>query len=37
MRRNPMAWSASITSHTMDDDLHRKLLYLENKGILFCT
>ncbi|KAJ6869441.1 hypothetical protein NC651_034242 [Populus alba x Populus x berolinensis] len=31
MRRNPMAGSASITSHTMDDDLHMKLLYLENK------
>eukprot|EP00258_Populus_trichocarpa_P026199 XP_024442218.1 BTB/POZ domain and ankyrin repeat-containing protein NPR2 [Populus trichocarpa] len=31
MRRNPMAGSASITSHTMDDDLHMKLLYLENR------
>ena len=37
MRRNPMAGSASITSHTMVDDLHMKLLYLENRGILFCT
>ncbi|KAJ6875986.1 BTB/POZ domain and ankyrin repeat-containing protein NPR2 [Populus alba x Populus x berolinensis] len=26
MRRNPMAGSASITSHTMDDDLHMKLV-----------
>ncbi|CAK7336953.1 unnamed protein product [Dovyalis caffra] len=31
MRRNPMAGSASITSHTMFDDLHMKLLYLENR------
>nr|XP_034887724.1 BTB/POZ domain and ankyrin repeat-containing protein NPR1-like [Populus alba] len=31
MRRKPMAGSASITSHTMDDDLHMKLLYLENR------
>ncbi|KAB5525295.1 hypothetical protein DKX38_023044 [Salix brachista] len=31
MRRNPMAGSASITSHTMIDDLHMKLLYLENR------
>ncbi|KAL9375693.1 hypothetical protein Peur_032572 [Populus x canadensis] len=31
MRRNPMAGSASITSHTMVDDLHMKLLYLENR------
>ncbi|KAI9381500.1 hypothetical protein POPTR_015G114501v4 [Populus trichocarpa] len=31
MRRNTMAGSASITSHTMDDDLHVKLLYLENR------
>jgi hypothetical protein len=37
MRTNPMAGSASITAHTMDDDLHMKLLYLENRGILFCT
>ncbi|RQP00902.1 hypothetical protein POPTR_015G113466v4 [Populus trichocarpa] len=31
MRRNTMAGSASITSHTMDDDLHMKLLYLKNR------
>ncbi|KAF9668169.1 hypothetical protein SADUNF_Sadunf15G0101100 [Salix dunnii] len=31
MRRNPMAGSASISSHTMIDDLHMKLLYLENR------
>ncbi|KAH8486514.1 hypothetical protein Peur_070045 [Populus x canadensis] len=31
MRRNPMAGNASITSHTMVDDLHMKLLYLENR------
>ncbi|KDP22628.1 hypothetical protein JCGZ_02854 [Jatropha curcas] len=31
MRRNPMAGDASITSHTMSDDLHMKLLYLENR------
>jgi regulatory protein NPR1 len=37
MRRNPRGGSASITSHTMVDDLHMKLLYLENRGILSCT
>ncbi|KAJ6970968.1 hypothetical protein NC653_035285 [Populus alba x Populus x berolinensis] len=31
MKKNPMARSASITSHTMDDDLHVKLLYLKNR------
>lgn len=31
MRRNPMAGDASVTSHTMADDLHMKLLYLENR------
>ncbi|KAI9384836.1 hypothetical protein POPTR_012G118300v4, partial [Populus trichocarpa] len=31
MRRNPRGGSASITSHTMVDDLHMKLLYLENR------
>ncbi|KAJ6882724.1 BTB/POZ domain and ankyrin repeat-containing protein NPR1-like [Populus alba x Populus x berolinensis] len=31
MRRNPLGGSASITSHTMVDDLHMKLLYLENR------
>ncbi|KAJ6977990.1 hypothetical protein NC653_029781 [Populus alba x Populus x berolinensis] len=37
MRRNPLGGSASITSHTMVDDLHMKLLYLENRGISSCT
>ncbi|KAJ9168594.1 hypothetical protein P3X46_020095 [Hevea brasiliensis] len=31
MRRNPMAGDASMTSQTMSDDLHMKLLYLENR------
>ncbi|KAK3188880.1 hypothetical protein Dsin_028441 [Dipteronia sinensis] len=31
MRRNPMAGDASITSQTFADDLHMKLLYLENR------
>ncbi|KAJ0081498.1 hypothetical protein Patl1_11799 [Pistacia atlantica] len=31
MRRNPMAGDVSITSHTFADDLHMKLLYLENR------
>ncbi|ESR61983.1 hypothetical protein CICLE_v10017873mg [Citrus x clementina] len=31
MRRNPMAGDAFITSHTLSDDLHMKLLYLENR------
>lgn len=31
MRRNPMAGDAVITSHTLSDDLHMKLLYLENR------
>ncbi|KAJ6748211.1 REGULATORY PROTEIN NPR3 [Salix purpurea] len=31
MRRNPLGGSASITSHTMVDDLHMRLLYLENR------
>ncbi|XP_065851716.1 BTB/POZ domain and ankyrin repeat-containing protein NPR1 [Euphorbia lathyris] len=31
MRRNPMAGDSSITSHTISDDLHMKLLYLENR------
>ncbi|KAL9335547.1 hypothetical protein Peur_072728 [Populus x canadensis] len=31
MRRNPLGGSASITSHIMVDDLHMKLLYLENR------
>lgn len=34
MRRNPMAGSASISSQTIADDLHMKLLYLENRGII---
>ncbi|XP_028759294.1 regulatory protein NPR3 [Neltuma alba] len=29
--RNPMAGDAIISSHTMADDLHMKLLYLENR------
>ncbi|KAF7842530.1 regulatory protein NPR3 [Senna tora] len=31
MRRNPMAGDPSMSSHTMADDLHMKLLYLENR------
>ncbi|KAG8635593.1 BTB/POZ domain and ankyrin repeat-containing protein NPR1 [Manihot esculenta] len=31
MRRNPMAVDASLTSHSTSDDLHMKLLYLENR------
>ncbi|KAG5132588.1 hypothetical protein JHK82_023776 [Glycine max] len=31
MRRNPMAGDACMSSHTMADDLHMKLLYLENR------
>ncbi|OIV96019.1 hypothetical protein TanjilG_27123 [Lupinus angustifolius] len=31
MRRNPLAGDASISSHTMADDIHMKLLYLENR------
>ncbi|KAG6692391.1 hypothetical protein I3842_10G112500 [Carya illinoinensis] len=34
MRRNPMAGDASISSETVADDLHMKLLYLENRGII---
>lgn len=33
MRRNPMAGDASVSSQTAADDLHMKLLYLENRGI----
>ncbi|KAK8649536.1 hypothetical protein V6N13_130263 [Hibiscus sabdariffa] len=31
MRRNPMAGDVSITSHTLADDMHMRLLYLENR------
>ncbi|GMI93604.1 NPR1-like protein 3 [Hibiscus trionum] len=31
MRRNPMAGDISVTSHTLADDLHMRLLYLENR------
>jgi regulatory protein NPR1 len=31
MRRNPMTSDASIFSHTIAEDLHMKLLYLENR------
>ncbi|GLT53073.1 hypothetical protein SLA2020_263690 [Shorea laevis] len=31
MRRNPMGGDAHISSHTVADDLHMKLLYLENR------
>ena len=34
MRRNPLAGDVSISSPTMADDLHMKLLYLENRGEL---
>ena len=35
MRRNPMAPDSSISSQTMADDLHMRLLYLENRGMTF--
>ncbi|XVE88485.1 hypothetical protein DITRI_Ditri19aG0073100 [Diplodiscus trichospermus] len=31
MVRNPMAGDISVTSHTLTDDLHMRLLYLENR------
>ncbi|KAK8540233.1 hypothetical protein V6N13_048670 [Hibiscus sabdariffa] len=31
IRRNPMAVDVSITSHTLADDMHMRLLYLENR------
>ncbi|XWS19937.1 hypothetical protein CRYUN_Cryun31cG0058800 [Craigia yunnanensis] len=31
MRRNPMAGDISVTSHILADDLHMRLLYLENR------
>ncbi|KAE8722932.1 Regulatory protein NPR4 [Hibiscus syriacus] len=34
MRRNPMAGDVSVTSHTLADDLHMRLLYLENRVAL---
>lgn len=34
IRRNPMAGNASIISQTFADDLHMKLLYLENRGVI---
>lgn len=34
MRRNPLAGDPSVSSHTMADDLHMKLLYLENRGVV---
>lgn len=34
MRRNPLARDTAISSQTMADDLHMKLLYLENRGIV---
>lgn len=33
IRRNPMAGDSPISSHLLADDLHMKLLYLENRGI----
>lgn len=33
MRRNPMAGDVSVASHALSDDLHMRLLYLENRGI----
>ena len=36
MRRNPMAGDVSVTSLTLADDLHMRLLYLENRGITLC-
>lgn len=35
MRRNPIAGDVSISSLAMADDLHMKLLYLEDRGNLF--
>ncbi|KAE8719983.1 Regulatory protein NPR4 [Hibiscus syriacus] len=34
MRRNPMAGDVSVTSHSLADDLHMRLLYLENRVAL---
>lgn len=34
MWRNPLAGDACMSSHTMADDLHMKLLYLENRGMV---
>lgn len=34
MRRNPLAGESGISSHAMADDLHMKLLYLENRGTM---
>ncbi|XP_016701227.1 BTB/POZ domain and ankyrin repeat-containing protein NPR1 isoform X2 [Gossypium hirsutum] len=31
MRRNPMAGDVSVASHALSDDLHMRLLYLENR------
>ncbi|XVE51698.1 hypothetical protein DITRI_Ditri02bG0062400 [Diplodiscus trichospermus] len=31
MRRNPMAGDVSVSSHTLADDMHLRLLYLENR------
>lgn len=33
MRRNPIVGDATTSSQTIADDLHMKLLYLENRGI----
>jgi regulatory protein NPR1 len=35
MRRNPLAGDPSVSSQTVADDLHMKLLYLENRGMLY--
>lgn len=34
MRRNPLAGDLSVSSQTVADDLHMKLLYLENRGMM---
>ena len=34
MRRNPLAGDSATSNHTMADDLHMKLLYLENRGMV---
>ncbi|KAG4124555.1 hypothetical protein ERO13_D10G047100v2 [Gossypium hirsutum] len=34
MRRNPMAGDVSVASHALSDDLHMRLLYLENRVAL---
>ncbi|CAN1810188.1 BTB/POZ domain and ankyrin repeat-containing protein NPR1 [Linum perenne] len=37
MRRNPVVDYITATPHTPDEDLHMKLLYLENRGLVHFT